>query len=82
MHFHLIFSPTSDGGAAVILASEDFVKKHGLENQAVEIIAMEMATDFPSTFEENSCMKMVRMCRCRLWYLSGSDSEAIGIPVI
>ncbi|XP_064625029.1 sterol carrier protein 2-like [Lineus longissimus] len=51
--------PTSDGGAAVILASEAFVKKHGLENQAVEIIAMEMATDFASSFAENSCRKMV-----------------------
>lgn len=26
--------PTSDGGAACVLASEDFVRKHGLENQA------------------------------------------------
>lgn len=27
--------------------------------QAVEILGMEMATDFPSTFEEESLMKMV-----------------------
>ncbi len=27
--------------------------------QAVEIVGMEMATDFPSTFEEQSCIKMV-----------------------
>ena len=26
--------PTSDGGAAVVVASEDFVHKHGLESQA------------------------------------------------
>ncbi len=30
--------PTSDGSAAAILASEDFVRSHGLEDQAVEII--------------------------------------------
>jgi hypothetical protein len=30
-----------------------------LSDQAVEILAMEMATDLPSTFEEKSCLKMV-----------------------
>ncbi|XP_038056320.1 non-specific lipid-transfer protein-like [Patiria miniata] len=51
--------PTSDGGAAAVLCSEDFVRKHKLQGQAVEIIGMQMATDLPSTFEENSVMKMV-----------------------
>jgi sterol carrier protein 2 len=51
--------PTSDGAGAAILASEDFVKKHGLQSQAVEIAGMAMATDLPSTFEEKSCIKMV-----------------------
>lgn len=50
--------PTSDGAAAAIIASEKFVKSHGLEAQAVEILAMEMATDLPSTFLDNSCMKI------------------------
>jgi sterol carrier protein 2 len=31
--------PTSDGAGACILASEEFVKAHGLEAQAVEICA-------------------------------------------
>ncbi len=43
-----------------MLCSGDFVKQHGLEAQAVEVVAMELATDLPSTFEEESCMKMVR----------------------
>ena len=51
--------PTSDGAGAAVLASEDFVRKHGLESQAVEILGMAMATDLPSTFEEKSCIKMV-----------------------
>ncbi len=51
--------PTSDGSAAAVLASEDFVKKHGLQSQAVEILGMAMATDLPSSFEEQSCIKMV-----------------------
>lgn len=51
--------PTSDGAGAAILASEDFVRKHGLEKTAVEIAGMAMATDFPSTFDEKSCIKLV-----------------------
>jgi len=42
--------PTSDGGAAAVLASERFVKAHGLEAQAVEIIGQAMTTDYDSTF--------------------------------
>jgi sterol carrier protein 2 len=51
--------PTSDGGAAAVLASEDFVKKHKLQAKAVEIIGMAMATDMPSTFDEKSMIKLV-----------------------
>jgi acetyl-CoA acetyltransferase len=51
--------PTSDGGAAAVLASEDFVKKHKLEAKAVEIVGMAMATDLPSTFDEKSMIKLV-----------------------
>ncbi|XP_062509219.1 sterol carrier protein 2-like [Corticium candelabrum] len=51
--------PRSDGGAAAILCNEEFVHKHGLEPQAVEILAMEMATDQSSTFQEKNCIKLV-----------------------
>ncbi|XP_059778615.1 sterol carrier protein 2 [Balaenoptera ricei] len=51
--------PTSDGAAAAILASEAFVQKHGLKSKAVEILAQEMVTDMPSSFEEKSIIKMV-----------------------
>ncbi|XP_024292029.1 sterol carrier protein 2 [Oncorhynchus tshawytscha] len=51
--------PTSDGAGAAVLASEGFVRRHGLEHQAVEILAQEMVTDLATTFEDNSCMKMV-----------------------
>ncbi|KAJ3108520.1 sterol carrier protein 2 [Phlyctochytrium bullatum] len=40
-------SPTSDGAGCAILASEDFVLKHGLGPQAVEIAAQSLATDSP-----------------------------------
>jgi sterol carrier protein 2 len=51
--------PTSDGAGAAILASEDFVKRHGLQDKAVEILAMAMTTDLASTFEEKSSIKLV-----------------------
>ncbi|MBI1785088.1 lipid-transfer protein [Candidatus Sumerlaeota bacterium] len=51
--------PTSGGAGAAVIASEEFVKKHNLQDQAVEIAGMAMATDFPSSFEEKSMIKMV-----------------------
>jgi acetyl-CoA acetyltransferase len=51
--------PTSDGAGAAILASESFVKKHGLKDQAVEILGMAMTTDFASSFDEKSSIKLV-----------------------
>jgi len=50
--------PTSDGSAAAILVSERFATEHGLLDQAVEILGIEMASDLPSAFEQ-SCMKLV-----------------------
>ncbi|NNL68156.1 MAG: lipid-transfer protein [Myxococcales bacterium] len=51
--------PTSDGSGAAILASEEFVRKHGLEAKAVEICGMSMTTDYRSSFEEKSDIKLV-----------------------
>jgi sterol carrier protein 2 len=50
--------PTSDGGAAAVLASEDFVRERGLQDRAVEILGIEMSTDLPSTFQDKSCIKV------------------------
>lgn len=44
-------SPTSDGSGAAVLASEAFVDKHGLAEQAIEIVGQAMTTDFGSTFD-------------------------------
>jgi acetyl-CoA acetyltransferase len=51
--------PTSDGGAAAIVCSEEFVRANGLEDKAVEILGMAMHTDFPSSFESDSDMSFV-----------------------
>lgn len=52
-------SPTSDGSAACVVASEEFVRRHGLERQAVEIVGLEMTTDPPTTFSEGSMIKAI-----------------------
>merc|ERR1712168_41278 len=51
--------PTSDGGAAALVVSEEFVKQRGLESRAVEAVGMEMATDVPAALEGKSCIQAV-----------------------
>ena len=70
--------PTSDGAAAAILASEDFVRQRGLEAQAVEIVGMAMATDLPSTFDERSCIKLVGSDMTRKAALKAYDQSGLG----
>jgi len=53
-------SPTSDGAAAAILASERFVDERGLWDQAIEIVGQAMVTDLPGVFdEETDCLRIV-----------------------
>jgi len=53
-------SPTSDGAAAVIVASEKYVDEHDLWDQAVEIAGQSMVTDLSSTFDETAdCISIV-----------------------
>ena len=46
--------PNADGAAAAVICSEDFVRRHGLENQAVEICGVSLKTDSPNTFGRSS----------------------------
>ncbi len=52
-------SPTSDGSAAAIVASERFVEEHGLWERAVEIVGQSLVTDLPSTFADRSAISVV-----------------------
>jgi acetyl-CoA acetyltransferase len=45
-------SPTSDGAACAIVASERFVDEHGLWERAIELAGQAVVTDLPSTFDE------------------------------
>ncbi|KAJ3389563.1 hypothetical protein HDU92_000984 [Lobulomyces angularis] len=49
----VVSAPTSDGGAAVILCSYEYVLKHGLEGNAVEVLSQSMQTDQSKTFDGN-----------------------------
>jgi acetyl-CoA acetyltransferase len=53
-------SPTSDGAAAAIVASERFVDEHDLWETAIEVAGQAMVTDLSSTFDEQAdCIKIV-----------------------
>lgn len=52
-------SPTSDGSAAAIVVSEEFVDKHGLAGQAVEIVGQAMVTDMNSSFATHKARDIV-----------------------
>ncbi len=50
--------PPTCGAGAAILCSEEFAAKHGIKNP-VYIAAQSMVTDFASSFDESSMIKMV-----------------------
>jgi sterol carrier protein 2 len=50
--------PPTCGAGAVILCSDEFAKKHGIKNP-VYIAAQSMTTDYPSSFDEKSMIKMI-----------------------
>jgi acetyl-CoA acetyltransferase len=52
-------SPTSDGSAAVVVASEHFVDEHDLWDRAVEIAGQALVTDLSSTFDSRSAINVV-----------------------
>jgi sterol carrier protein 2 len=53
-------SPTSDGAAAAIVASERFLEEHSLWTRAVEIKGQAMVTDLSSSFDETAdCITIV-----------------------
>jgi sterol carrier protein 2 len=76
--------PTSDGAAAVVLASEEFVKKHNLQDKAVEILGQEMVTDTQATFESKSSIKLIgsdmtRLAAERVYQHTGLGPENVDV---
>lgn len=52
-------SPTSDGAGAAVVVSERFVREHGLEDQAIEIVAQALTTDTAEAFADKSMIDVV-----------------------
>ena len=75
--------PTSDGAGAAIVANEEFVKKHNLQDQAVEIIGMSMTTDMESTFSGSSIQligsDMTKQAAQNVYEQSGVGPEDIDV---
>jgi sterol carrier protein 2 len=76
--------PTSDGAAAAVLASEEFVHKHSLEDKAIEIIGQAMVTDTADTFERKSSItligsEMTRLAAQRVYEQTGLGPEDVDV---
>ncbi|GGR95876.1 putative lipid-transfer protein Ltp1 [Streptomyces aureoverticillatus] len=77
-------SPTSDGAAAALVASEAFVDRHGLADRAVEITAQAMTTDTAESFASGSCIDVVglpmsRAAARRVYEASGLTAADIDV---
>lgn len=46
-------APTADGSAAAIVCSREFMESNEMQNKAVEILAQQMVTDLPSSFDKS-----------------------------
>jgi len=79
----LMCCPTSDGAGAAILCSEDFVKQHGLQGKAVEILGMAMTTDTASSFSDSSIKligsDMTKDAASKVYEQSGYGPEDIDV---
>lgn len=75
--------PPTCGAAAAILCSDDFAKKHNI-SRPVYIAAQAMTTDYPSSFEEHSMIKMVgydmaKACAKKVYEQAGIGPESIQV---
>jgi acetyl-CoA acetyltransferase len=79
----LMACPPTCGGAAAILVSEAFARRHGLRTD-VSIKAQAMTTDTPSTFETKDMMRLVgydmaKAAANKVYEQSGVGPEEIGV---
>ncbi len=78
-------SPTSDGSAAAIIASERFVEQHDLGDRAVEIAGQALVTDLTSTFESRSSIVIVGSDMTKVaaeTALQEADSAIVDVDVV
>ena len=75
--------PPTCGGAAAVVCSDDFAKKHGLDTP-VSIVAQAMTTDYSSTFDAKSMIKMVgydlaKSAADKVYEVSGVGPEDVDV---
>jgi acetyl-CoA acetyltransferase len=75
--------PPTCGAAAAVLASDEFARKHGID-RPVYIAAQTMTTDYPSSFEEHSMIKMVgfdmaKAAAARIYEQTGIGPEDVDV---
>jgi acetyl-CoA acyltransferase len=75
-------SPTSDGAAAAIVASEFFVEEHDLFDRAVEIAGQAMVTDLASSFDANSAIMVVGADMSRKAAQQALEEACLGIEEV
>ncbi|MDY6942734.1 MAG: lipid-transfer protein [Pseudomonadota bacterium] len=70
--------PPTCGAAAAIVCSEEFAKKHA-KNKPVYIVGQSMTTDMPSSFEDNSMIKVIGYDMSKLAAQHVYEQSGIGI---
>jgi len=75
--------PPTCGAGAAILCSDEFAKKHGI-TKPVWIAAQAMTTDYPSSFQEDSMIKMVgydmaKACAAKVYAQAGLGPEDVQV---
>lgn len=74
--------PTSDGAGCAILCNEEYLKKNKLEDQAVEIMGMELTTDVPKLYENNRQLvgaSMTKLAAQKVYEQTGVKPSEIGV---
>jgi sterol carrier protein 2 len=75
---------SQDGAACCILANESFVHEHKLENQAIELVATGLGTDYPDAFAGRSAMetvgyRMTQRLADKIFTQAGASRDDVGV---
>jgi len=73
-----------DGAACCIVANKEFVRANKLENQAIELVATGLATDYADAFAGRSAMDsvgygMTRRLADRVFAQAGAGRDDVGV---
>jgi acetyl-CoA acetyltransferase len=75
--------PPTCGAAAAVLCSDDFARKHG-KSKSVYIAAQAMTTDFATSFDEKSMIKMIgydmaKACAAKVYEQAGIGPKDVDV---